>query len=218
KISIQGGNRMSCCDTFTLTVYGTSAHGAMPHSGNDAIVASAAIISALQTIASRRNNPVSPFVLTIGTINGGEQLNIIADKVVMTGTVRSFTTGDHIVKEMEKIINGVAAAYGVKAELQYKFVLIPLINNVGGLVTLAQDSVKKLYGEDGLVETESMMVSEDFAYYMEKVSGVFGFLGTYNKEKGLIYGNHSDKFTADEDILHKGSATLAQFAVDFLGE
>ena len=90
KINIAHGERMASCDMFTLTVSGEASHGSAPHLGRDAVVAASAVIMALQTIVSRVNNPLNSLVLTVGTFDAGQRFNIVADKAVMDGTVRTF--------------------------------------------------------------------------------------------------------------------------------
>mgnify|MGYP002604731540 len=82
-IDVSAGNRMACCDTFRITVEGSSTHGSTPHLGTDAIVAAASIIMNIQTYVSRNNDPLNPLVVTVGKIDGGQRFNILANKVVM---------------------------------------------------------------------------------------------------------------------------------------
>ncbi|MFH1864394.1 MAG: amidohydrolase, partial [Candidatus Eisenbacteria bacterium] len=94
KIGLRDGPMMAAADDFTLSVLGTASHGAKPHLGVDAIVLSAQVIVALQTIPSRIINPAHPVVVTIGTIKGGYRQNVIADRVDMEGTLRTLYAAD----------------------------------------------------------------------------------------------------------------------------
>lgn len=76
----------------------------------------------------------------------------------------------------------------------------------------------KLYGEEGLGHLPTMMGSEDFAFFMEEVPGVFGFIGSRDPEQGYIYTNHHEKYSVPEEVLQRGAAMHAQFALDFLTE
>ena len=219
KINMQYGERMAATDVFKLTVEGTSSHGSSPHLGHDAIVASAAIITALQTIVSRINNPLKPAVVTIGTIKGGQRFNIIANEVIMEGNVRTF---DEIFrKEIEthirEIAESVAKAHSCTAKLEYRYGTGVVLNKDKNLVDIAQNAVKKLYGEDSLVEMEKITGGEDFSLLMEKAPGIFGYIGTRNpKVSGSEKINHHECFTVDEDALIRGTAVAAQFALDYL--
>lgn len=219
KINMQYGERMAATDAFKLTVEGTSSHGSSPHLGHDAIVASAAIITALQTIVSRINNPLKPAVVTIGTIKGGQRFNIIANEVIMEGNVRTF---DEIFrKEIEthirEIAESVAKAHSCTAKLEYRYGTGVVLNKDKNLVDIAQNAVKKLYGEDSLVEMEKITGGEDFSLLMEKAPGIFGYIGTRNsKVPGSEKINHHECFTVDEDALIRGTAVAVQFALDYL--
>ena len=219
KINMQYGERMAATDVFKLSVEGTSSHGSSPHLGHDAIVASAAIITALQTIVSRINNPLKPAVVTIGTIKGGQRFNIIANEVIMEGNVRTF---DEIFrKEIEthirEIAESVAKAHSCTAKLEYRYGTGVVLNKDKNLVDIAQNAVKKLYGEDSLVEMEKITGGEDFSLLMEKAPGIFGYIGTRNpRVPGSEKINHHECFTVDEDALIRGTAVAAQFALDYL--
>ena len=219
KINMQYGERMAATDVFKLTVEGTSSHGSSPHLGHDAIVASAAIITALQTIVSRINNPLKPAVVTIGTIKGGQRFNIIANEVIMEGNIRTF---DEIFrKEIEthirEIAESVAKAHSCTAKLEYRYGTGVVLNKDKNLVDIAQNAVKKLYGEDSLVKMEKITGGEDFSLLMEKAPGIFGYIGTRNpRVPGSEKINHHECFTVDEDALIRGTAVAAQFALDYL--
>ena len=90
-VSAAAGPVMATVDEFRITVRGQGGHGALPHTATDAVVAAAQVVQALQTIASRRVDPFEPVVVTIGSIHGGSAFNVIAEEVVLTGTVRSFS-------------------------------------------------------------------------------------------------------------------------------
>ena len=219
-IDVSAGNRMACCDTFRITVEGSSTHGSTPHLGTDAIVAAASIISNLQTYVSRNNDPLNPLVVTVGKIDGGQRFNILANKVVMEGTCRTFSrkTLATIDKDLERIITHTAEAFGATASLEYQHLTTPVINDHEDLNRIAQNAVIKLYGEEGLGHLPTMMGSEDFAFFMEEVPGVFGFIGSRDPRQGYIYTNHHEKYTVPEEVLQRGAAMHAQFALDFLTE
>lgn len=218
--NLEAGGRMASCDNFKITVKGTSAHGSAPHLGHDAIVSAASMIMNLQTFVSRMNDPLNTLVLSIGTFKGGQRFNIIPNYVEMEGTIRTYSR--ELRKKMEAnikaIIENVANIFGCQVELEYDAFPNPVINEHKDLNRLAHDAAVKLYGEESLTTMPKLTGSEDFAYFMDKVPGFFGFLGCANEEIGACYSNHNDKFKVDETVLHRGSALYAQFAVDFLAE
>ena len=216
--NLESGSRMASVDNFKITVKGVSSHGSAPHLGKDAVVAASSIIMNIQTMVSRINDPLNPLVVSIGTIKGGQRFNIIANNVEMEGTVRTHSREVRAIVEqnLREIVEGTAKALGCEAALEYSYYAAPVINEHEDINKIVQNAAAKLYGEESMVKMPKLMGSEDFAYLMEKVPGFYGFIGTRNEEKGIIYTNHSDKFTVDEDVLHRGSALYAQFAHDFL--
>ncbi|WMJ81755.1 amidohydrolase [Clostridium sp. MB40-C1] len=217
KINIEKGPRMSSGDIFKIKVKGVTAHGSQPHSGVDAIVTASAIVMNLQSIVSRETNPLEPVVISIGTIKGGDRFNIIPDEVVMEGSPRVFNLElrNQLEEKMRRVIENTAEVYRAKAELEYIYATIPTINDAN-ISKIGHDSVEKLYGEDGLISMEKMTTCDDFCFYGQYVPAAYAFIGGGNKDKGLWYSNHSDKFDIDEAALPRGAALYAQFAVDFL--
>ncbi len=217
-IDIQPGPRMASCDNFKITVKGVSAHGSAPHQGVDAIVAAAGIIMQVQSLVSRSNDPVNPLVVSIGEIHGGRRFNIVADQVELMGTVRTHDkeVRSQMEEKLRRVVTHAAEAMGATAVLEYDYFAGPVRNDHEELTQIARQAAIRLYGGDTLRELPTMMGSEDFAYYMEKVPGIFCFLGGRNAVLGYTAVNHNDHFTVDESVLKRGAALYAQFAWDFL--
>lgn len=218
--NFQMGERMASSDRFEITVKGKSAQGNAPQEGRDAVLAAAAVVSALQSIASRINAPSNTLVVTIGMMNGGDNSGLVADCVELVGTVRTFDKRfrKKISGTMEEIVCGTAQAYGCQAELKYMYLPSPVINEHENLVSCAQQAVCKQLGEDALVSMIKAMTAEDFSELMEKAPAVFGYLGIRNKEKGIECSHHHPGFCVDEDVLPSGAGIYADFARDFLEE
>jgi len=214
-IDITAGPRMAYAGIFEIDIEGVAAHGSAPHLGIDAITAAAAVIQNVQQYVSRMNDPLNPLACTIGTIEGGSRFNVIPNHVHMTGTLRAYT-GERHKEVLTRIIENTCSALGCKGILKYDDIVGALINSSEELNAIARNAVTKLYGAESLGYLEKMLGSEDFAYYGEHVPSVFAFIGSRNPDKGLIYTNHHEKYMPDEDTLQRGSAVMAQFAVDFL--
>lgn len=217
-VDVTPGNRMAGCDLFTITIEGVSAHGSAPNLGVDAITVAAAVINNIQQYVSRINDPLNPLVVTIGEIHGGTRFNIIPNHVTMEGTVRTFAADKEAERVLKQIVENTAAAFGAKGNVDYRYMTIPVINKDPQLNRIAHDAVVKLYGEEGIGHLETMMGSEDFTHLCPDIPYLFGFIGSRNREKGLIYTNHQEQYTVDEDVLKRGSAVMAQFAADYLAE
>ena len=220
KFNLESGERMASCDTFKITVEGTSAHGSAPNLGNDALYAAASIVMNIQSYVSRIKDPLNAAVVTVGTMNGGQRFNIIANHIEMEGTTRTFNKEirNLMEDELRKIVENTAIALGVTAKLEYSYLTDPIINEHVNLNSLVQNAAVKLYGEDVLAPMTKLMGAEDFSHLMAKVPGFYGFIGCYNEKIGAIHNNHSEFFLVDESTLPMGSALAAQFAYDFLNQ
>jgi len=217
-IDCSRGNKMACCHVFKIAVDGLSSQNDIPHLGVDAITISSSIIKNLQQICSRQNDPSNPLVITIGTINGGDNNKLICDHVEMDGTVRTFISGTQIEEKMRKIIEGTATSLGGNAKLyDYQYMTEPVIND-NKLGDYVESAINTICGEECLYHDGPVMGSEDFSFYGTKTGKpyFFSFIGSRNPEKGLIYSNHHEKYTVDEDIIHNGAAVMAQFAINYL--
>lgn len=219
-ICVEPGKRMASCDNFTIRVKGKQTHGSSPHLGHDAIVAASNVVMGLQGFVSRKNDPTNPLVVSVGKFHGGNMYNIICNDVELVGTIRTYSRElrKELEAELRDIAEHAAAVYGCTAEFELSPMLPAVINDNEEMNQIAMDAAVKLYGQEGLTHMDSLMGSEDFALFMEQVPGFFAFIGAKNPDKGIIYSNHHEKFTVDEDALERGAALAAQFAVDFLNK
>ncbi|MGX7196994.1 M20 metallopeptidase family protein [Enterococcus olivae] len=183
-----------------ITVKGTSAHGAQPHQGADAILASAAIIQGLHSIISRNLDPLSSAVLTFGKITGGEAMNIIPGKVQIEGTMRAFDDQiyDTMTERIDLLAREIAKGYGCQAEVYFNH-MYRVVDNEPKMVEVLQQIAGASY-----IETPPLMLAEDFSMYQQVVPGLFFFVGTGNEKKGYIHPLHSGKMNFDEKNLLNG--------------
>ncbi len=212
-IGWHSGPIMASMDSFTLTIRGRGGHSAMPEGGVDAILISAQVITALQGLVTHEISPVSPVVINVGTIRGGNAANVIADTVVLEGTVRALdvTVQQSIPGRMERIIDGISRGMGGSYELSYVSGYPATINDAGmtGLVRLAGAEV---VGEDHVFEVPPTMASEDMSFYLQKVPGSYFFVGAGNPEKGITQPHHNSLFDIDEQALVVGARMLCHLA------
>lgn len=201
KFGLRPGAMTAQTGELDLMIEGVGGHGAMPHKSNDALIVAAQLINSYQSIISRNLNPIEAGVLTIGTINGGERRNIIAQKVELTGTIRAFSEDvyEMIKKRMNEINHGLELMFNVKVSTQFTD-MYPSIMNDPSLFDLISQS--KL-GEH-LIEIDPMMIAEDFSYYQKEVPGLFFMLGSRNEALGYTYPLHHAKFNFSERVMMDG--------------
>lgn len=186
---------------FNLSVKGKSSHAAQPHLGSDAILAASSLINHYHTIISRNINPLDSAVITVGTIQGGEARNIVANEVKISGTIRAFTTNIYelLKKRMHAIDTGIELAFDVKVDNDIMDYYPPVFND-HHLFELIKSSLDQ--SEYNILKP--MMFAEDFAFYQKEVPGLFLMVGTKNEKKNYIHPLHSCYFNFDEVVLEKG--------------
>lgn len=212
-----------CCmasfDRFMIRVTGVGCHGSTPEKGTDPINAAAHIITALQTINSREFNACAPIVVTIGSIHGGSQYNIIPNCVEMEGTIRSVDSGVRmaVAQRIEQIAAAQAAVLGADAQCVIDWGAPPVINDES-MACLAAEAAKEITGEERTVThlAAPNMGGEDFAYYLEKLPGAYLFLSSANGAKNCAFAHHNSRFNVDEDVLHMGAALYVNITERFL--
>jgi amidohydrolase len=206
------GATNAAADEFKVTITGRGGHGASPHMSVDTIPCAAAVVLALQNIAAREIDPMKTVVVTIGTIEGGYRNNIIADRVVMTGTFRS--QDPQIRGELEgrarRIVEGVAAAYGASVVLEVIYGYPAVINDPNLVASfrayLAENSTMPV------LSPPATMGGEDFAYFAQRAPGVLVRHGIRSEAAGSTVPGHSPEFRVDERSLAYGIETLVAFA------
>ena len=202
KVSLEAGPRMASTDWFYIDVKGKGGHGSQPENCIDAVVVSSAIVMNLQTLVSRETRPHNPLVLSIGLLNSGTKLNVIAEEGHMEGTTRCFDPElrKQLPIKMERIIKSTAEAFGATATLRYDLAGSAVINDEQ-CSEIGQGSVEKILGKEGNYQFEKVTGGEDFCHYLDKVPGVLAFVGCKNDEKNCCYAHHNGRFAIDEDSL-----------------
>ncbi|MBC2851862.1 amidohydrolase [Cetobacterium sp. 8H] len=206
QIGIKYGAMNASSDTLKVLIEGESCHGAYPSRGVDALLISAHVIVALQSIVSRNLDARESGVITFGTINGGTQGNIIANKVLLTGTLRTLDPAvrEKMKKRIKEIVETLPLAFGGKGKVDIEPGYTALINHDKSVNTI-KESVAQLFGKENIYEKKlANMGVEDFAYFIEEREGAFFTLGVRNKEKNIVVQAHNGSFDIDEKALANG--------------
>ena len=216
KVSICAGPRMSAADVFFIDVAGKGGHGSTPHQCIDAVIVTSAIVNNLQTIVSREIDPFKPAVLTIGRIEAGTRSNIIAEYGKLEGTIRYYDPSLAPVfrNSLERIVADTAHTFRAETHTRYINVMPPTINDPE-VTEIAISAGKKILGEEAVISTPPLTSSEDFAFYMQKVPGVFAFVGVKNSTCDEIWPLHSGKFVPEESALINSVKLYVQMALEF---
>ena len=208
-IGIKYGKVHASSDTFQITVKGKHSHGAYPEMGIDAIAAAAQIVCGAQSIVARNVSPLNSAVITFGSFHGGTAVNLIADTVVLEGTIRALDTysREFLKCRLKEIAQSIAKAYGARAEVKFKKGY-PVLTNDNLVVDTVKEALICETAIEKVVELkEPTMGVEDFSYYLEKVPGAFFFLGSGYKGREN-QGIHSGGFEVDETCIGIGIQLL----------
>ena len=203
KVAVCAGPIMAQTSEMDFVIHGKSAHGATPHLGCDAITAMGHLLTLLQTTVARQVDPCQQALITIGRVRAGEQRNILADKAVLEGIVRTFS--NRVYEELEASIRrdleAVDAAFGTHSEL-IRRVFYPCVENDPSEF----ERVKAVLG-DRFMQAKPKMTAEDFSYYQLSVPGVFVFCGVMDEAHHSPL--HASTFDFDEAALLPGLALFA---------
>jgi amidohydrolase len=219
-IMVRPEGLMAASDTFQITVRGRQTHGAMPWQGVDPIVVASQIVLGLQTIVSRQIELTkAPAVVTVGRINGGSRFNIVPDVVTMEGTIRAFDPAMQtaIHARIRTTAEQIAASAGATATVEIAKIN-PVTWNDAALVARMAPSLRRVAQAGFSTTCDATTTAEDFAYYQQRIPGVYFFLGVTpaNVDLSTVAANHSPRFYADEGALVPGVRALASLAVDYL--
>jgi amidohydrolase len=207
------GPLAASADTFSIELTGQGAHAARPHEAADPVVGAGALIGALQTIVSRRLNPATPGVVTIGTMHAGTATNVIPDHATLTGTIRAVDpeTRLFLQQEVERLSNAMAAAYRLEARVTIGLGTPPVVNPPEA-TGWARAATASLLGNSALVPLGFVnLAGEDFAHYLERMPGCFMRIGA-REPNGAMVPAHSPHFVAAESSIFVGAAVLAETA------
>jgi amidohydrolase len=209
---------LASSDYVNIRIIGQKVHAAWPHQGIDPVVVAAECITALQTIRSRRIDPVEPLVLTFGSIHGGNRHNIIADEVRLEGTLRTHSeqVRERAISLVREVTSGVAAANGAKAEVSWSPRSIPPTVNDTALVEKTLPAMRSAIGAENVIQFPPVMGAEDFAFFQKQIPGFMYWLGVGNPDKGIKAMLHTPDYDVDESSLLTGVKVMSNILLDYL--
>jgi len=218
QIGYEYGPAMAGNGNFHIAVLGRGGHAATPHRTIDPMPIMAEVILALQTIISRKTEPGSRLVVTIGTIHGGRRRSIISDRVDITGTVRGLDTTvleKEVSHYIERMVKGITEAHGAGYICEYGLDIPPVIND-DDVVRDTSISLRKILGNDAVELKEAPMTAEDFSYMARLVPSIYMKLGTANENESTRFPLHNPNFDVDEACIACGVRGILQVIFDFL--
>jgi hippurate hydrolase len=214
--AVHDGPVMACADRFDIEIRGHGAHAAMPHLGVDPVVAGAALVQALQSIASRTVDPLDAVVVSVTQFHAGEAYNVIPERAQLCGTVRAFRpeVEDRVEEAMQRICAGVAAAFGANIGFEYRRGYPPTINSAAEAALCARVAAQ-VAGAGGVdTARRPSMGAEDFAYFLRERPGAYVWIGNGPGEGGCTL--HNPHYDFNDAILPAGVAYWVRLAETLL--
>ena len=212
KFQIRTGPMMAGGAYFDITVTGRGAHGARPEAGIDPVIIASHITTALQTIISRNVRPLDTAVLSVTQIHAGDAYNVIPEQAFIRGTVRAFSSETMMLIEqnISRIASGVAAGFGGTAELDFRLIFPPLVNDTTEAEFIA-DTAATLVGEDNINRNGNLvMASEDFSYMLDRRPGAYIQIGNGDSSGGCEV--HNPGYDFNDAALPLGASLFARVA------
>lgn len=193
-VAIKSGKLMASNDNFKVVIHGRGSHAAMPHTGQDPIVAASSIITMMQSIVSRNIDPADRLVITVGQISGGKANNVIPDYCSFSGTIRAFSEPSRNLakKRLQELVTQCALAYNEHADVIWDQGPTQVNNNVSVTKRVYQEANKFMTA----IPADKTNADDDFATFEEHVPGCYAFIGS----KGKSNLHHSD-FVANPEAL-----------------
>jgi len=210
KLSFRKGRVMASADEIYITIRSKGGHAAAPHLTADTILIASQLIVSLQQIISRNNNPTSPSVLSICSIQGGHTTNVIPSEVKLMGTFRAmdetwrFKAHELITKQAIGLVEAMGAEIDLLIDVGY-----PTVDNEPVFTENVWQQANAFMGKENVEETELRMGAEDFGYYTQVIPGCFFRLGVRNEAAGIIHNVHTPKFNIDENAIEIGVGMMA---------
>jgi hippurate hydrolase len=206
------GPAMASVDWVVITVKGHGGHGAMPHEAIDPIVVASSLVMALQTIVSRNIDPLEAAVITVGMMHGGSMPNVIPDSVELQLSIRSFTDAvcERIRQRIKVLAEAQAASYGAVAIVEHP-PGFPALHNHPDETAFARQTAIRHFGADKVGALAPLLVSEDFAFMLQKQKGSYLFVGN-----GPSADLHSPRYDFNDAVIAPASRYWVALVEDYL--
>lgn len=206
QFAVHSGPVMAGTERFRIVLRGRGTHAAMPHLGDDVIAAGAALVQSLQTVVSRRVDPLQAAVLSVTQFHAGHAFNVIPAEAELAGTVRAFSPElfSRIREALERIGQGVASAYGLSLDVEWDEGYPPTINTASAAARCAEAAVALVGAQNVCREALPSMGAEDFAFFLQHRPGAYVWIGNGPGEGGCLL--HSPHYDFNDELLPLGAA------------
>jgi len=209
RFAMRPGAMMAGGGFFDITITGQGSHGARPEGSIDPVLTACHIVTALQSIVSRNISPTDTAVMSVTSVTGGDAYNVIPQRATIRGTARTFKTETMTAIEaaMRRIATNVAAAFGATAEVDFRYLFAPTINDTERTVELLAAAADVVGADHVDGNAPAVMASEDFSFMMEAVPGAYINIG--NGDAAGSCQVHNEHYDFNDAALPIGAAMFA---------
>lgn len=215
-VGLMAGPVMASVDEFEITITGRGGHAAMPHLAIDPVLVAAHVVTALQSLVSRRRDPFEEGVVSVTRLAAGHAFNVIPGEARLDGTVRTFGGRfyDDAPRLVEHTARGIATALGADADVRFRRLTGPLVNDPA-VTDLMKGVAEEIVGTERVKSGVRTMGGEDMSRFLERVPGCFAFVGS-GRADGTSASHHSPRFDIEEGALTIAAELLSRTAVRYL--
>jgi amidohydrolase len=218
-VGVADGAIMSGSSTFDMVIRGRGGHAAMPYTTIDPVHCAGQVIMALHTLVGRKMDAMAGAVVlsVTGVRSSSDAFNIIPQEVEIRGTFRTFNayTSELLEQLIRSVTASVCASVGCSVDITVKHLTIPVVNDEQ-VTAQVREAFTRVVGADALDDTLRTMASEDIAYLMDDVPGMYFFVGAGNRAQGITHGHHHPLFNIDEDALPLGVALMSAAVASYV--
>ena len=216
RMQLYKGYFTSAVDLFHIAVHGKSGHGSAPHTAHDAIACAGYLITVLQTVVSRRIDPMDSAVLTVGTMSGGDAVNITAGEAQMVAVLRSFSDAarDTAIEEVQRICKGIGIAFNCDIEVRLEEGYA-LQYNDGEMIDLVDKAVTAAGGKTEFIE-KPFSGSEDFSFFGKLTNTPSAFMMIDAGRGEEMVSLHNGRIVFNEDVMKHGVTGMTAIALEYL--
>jgi amidohydrolase len=211
------GPALAGSDEFEIVLEGKSAHGARPYEGIDAIVLASQVVLAIYSNLNRTSDPRDPAVVSIGTFHGGVRPNIVAEEVLLGGTVRTVSENKRI--DIERFLrdttSGITRPLGARFDIRFTSGTAPVYNHPD-LAEIMLPVLEAALGKDQVSGHPPQMIAEDFSEFSQRVPGFYFLLGVSPPGARTMAPLHNPRFNPDERSIAVGIKAVAHLLLDGL--
>ncbi len=219
KIAVVSGANNAAVDWFRINVHGKGCHVSTPEKGVDSAYVAAQILIGLQSLVTRKQNPMQNVLIGVGKLNAGVAYNVVAEEASIEGTIRTLdeTVRANVKCDLEKLATLTAQIYGATVDFEWNDNTSALINDEKSSIEV-QKVAKRLFGEDNLItKREASLGGDDFAEYIKLIPGCYAYVGSRNEKRSeTCVAHHDCHFDIDEDCLFTSVKILTLYAIEYL--